>query len=67
MRTPFTPLASTSSSLDLKLSSWSVVTSAEAANWALAWSNVLDTSVWTGIREKTDLVVDRNCHMTFFF
>lgn len=46
VRTPLTPVASTSSSLDLKPSSWSVVMRAEAANWALAWSNVLDTMAW---------------------
>lgn len=52
-RTPLTPPASTSSSLDLKASSWSVVMSAEAANWALAWSSVLDASAWTETRHRT--------------
>lgn len=47
-----TPLASTSSSLDLMASSWSVVTRADAANWALAWSSVLDTSAWMETRER---------------
>lgn len=47
-RTPLTPLGRTSSSLDLKASSWSVVISAEAANCALAWSSVLDTSACGG-------------------
>ena len=46
-RTPLTPLG-TGSSLALKASSWSLVTRAEAANWALAWSRVLDTRPWGG-------------------
>lgn len=39
-RTPFTPPPGPSSSLVLRARSWSAVTRAVAANWALAWSNV---------------------------
>lgn len=41
-RTPLTPPPRASSSLGLRASSWSAVTRAEAANRAVAWSNVLD-------------------------
>lgn len=37
---PLTPPPRDSSSLVFRASSWSAVMSAEAANWALAWSNV---------------------------
>lgn len=40
-RTPLTPPPGPSSSLVLRASSWSAVMTAEAANWALAWSTVL--------------------------
>ena len=50
-RTPLTPLGA-GSSLALKASSWSLVTRAEAANWALAWSRVLDTRPWEGRETK---------------
>lgn len=47
-----TPLPRTPSSLTLKAISWSVVTRAEAANWALAESNVLEIIHWRGGRTE---------------
>lgn len=41
--TPLTPLPTTPSSLTFRVNSWSQVMRAEAANWALTESNVLDT------------------------
>lgn len=49
--TPFTP---TPSSLLFSAISWSEVTNAEAANWALAASIVFDTKLWD--RKKKTLM-----------